>query len=182
MNTKSTVLALAMAAIPLSAFAASAPPMVPMHPRLTQTQRKELHTALRTFRRKSAALRAQTRAQILAGISPTSRNALASVVSQLAITPKPNLWAAAKRLDATLSPTDVHSILAAKKNLRTQEVELRKAMHAQLVAELPAMPTPPMHAPAKRKWAMHRHAPNAGMILLRTSLAPLLGMHWMGRR
>jgi hypothetical protein len=62
----------------------------------------------------------QARSQMLGALTSQHRALLANLVGQLAIAPKPDPEAAAKRLDAALSPSESKAVLAAAENAHTQ--------------------------------------------------------------
>ena len=190
MNTKAIVLGLALTLLaPLSALAdgTSTPPTPPQ---LTQTQRQALHQAFESFRKKTMALHEQTRTQILGALTPAHRTLLASLVSQLAVANDPNPKAAVEQLDGQLSAGEKNAIIEAHRSFHTQVVALHEQMRTQLKGELPSMSAmhdggmmggpmghprmmghPGMMGDHDKAGGMH-HAPDAGMILLRTAMAP----------
>ena len=181
MNTKAIVLGLALTLVaPLSALA-DGTTAAPSHPQLTQSQRQAMHQAFEGFRKKSMALHEQTRSQILGALTPAHRTLLSSLVAQLAVASQPNPKEAAQQLDGQLSASEKNAILDANKNFHTQVVALHEQMRAQMKSELPNIPMRPMHPMGPGgPMGMHRgdsdgamhHTPDAGMILLRTAMAP----------
>jgi hypothetical protein len=103
----------------------------------------------------------QVRSQILGALTAAHRTLLANVVGGLAISPSPNIEAAAKELDAALSPQESRAILDAEASLHAQ---MRAAMQA-----LEASGDAPKHGPPLNE-SRPRRTPDAGFTLIRTAL------------
>lgn len=148
---------------------AVAPPAPPgAHAPLTPQQRQALSSAAQQLRAQSKALMLQTRAQVLSSLSPAHRAMLANIAGQLAIAPNPNLQAAARQLDAALSPGERNAVLSAHANLVSQMRAMHQQMWAQLQSELPNMPRRSGPPPGAGFGPSRSHpAPDAGSILLR---------------
>jgi len=142
-------LAASLAAPPAASFAQSAgAPNIRRDFEQLHTQMQQIHTTERT--------------QILAALTPAHKTLLANVVGQLAITASPDYDAAAKRLDAALTPAERQTILNASQNARTRAEALMQG----------AMPGPG----ESEKRFMIGTAPTAGQILLHLGMPD---MHYM---
>jgi putative ribosome biogenesis GTPase RsgA len=118
--------------------------------------------------------RAQTRARLLAALTPAHRTAVASIVGQLVLSTTPNPKAAIQSLDAILAPAEKTSILnisaADKANMRTIMQQQRSIMESSMTADQKAAMA---QREAQRQTFMQAHprpahVPDAGAILLRT--------------
>jgi len=115
-------------------------------------------------------LHSQARLAMLNTLSPAQRATLAQVVGQLAIAPSPDLAAAAKQIDASLSQAQAKNILCIKASLHQQARQVMEAVHQQMMS---AMPGGPAHG---QVGMTHMHSGNeqneqgendAGMILIK---------------
>jgi len=79
-------------------------------------------------------LHAQARAAMLSALTPAHRNLLAQVFGQLAISPSPDLNAAARVLDASLSQGEGRSVVAISSSLESQTRQIMEAAHQQFMA------------------------------------------------
>ena len=114
----------------------------------------------------------QARQQILAALSPAHRALLANIAGQLAIAPNPDREAAARALDAALSPNEARAVLGIESSARTQSDSLMEAARAQFEATL----TPDQRAEMAQRMSAHeqgeprmqrtQHTPDAGRTLL----------------
>jgi len=105
--------------------------------------------------------RQQVRAQMLGALTPAHRTLLASVVGGLAVSPSPNVEAAAKQLDAALSPQESRAILDVEASFHAQ---MRAAMQSlENSGDVPKHEAPPGEMHVKR-------APDAGFALLHAAL------------
>ena len=151
MKTALFALSLALLGAPVAVLAQANPGQHDSDPRFQAMQQmRQLHQ--------------QARIAMLNSLSPASRNLLASVVGQLAISPNPDFDAAANRLDAALSPGEKTAILNAHQSLFTQMRTLHEQLRAQSgEAQEPAHQYVGSGAPG----AMRMHAPlSAGHVLL----------------
>ena len=116
-------------------------------------------------------LHSQARLAMLASLSPAQRATLAQVVGQLAIAQTPDLAAAARQIDASLSATQARNILSISTSLHQQAHQLMDAVHKQMMS---SMAPGTAHAHYMVKEGMHpgnEQAENdAGMILLMTAM------------
>jgi Spy/CpxP family protein refolding chaperone len=107
--------------LPASAEAAATHPsfaaMEQMHAQLTQIHK-------------------DARLRILGALTPAHRTLLAGVVGQLATAPNPDPVAAAKSLDAALSPAEARSVVSYEAAAHTQSRALMEAFRAQFEASL----------------------------------------------
>ncbi|MBV9270312.1 MAG: hypothetical protein JO165_04405 [Candidatus Eremiobacteraeota bacterium] len=132
-------LAAGLAALPVASFAqSSGSSNIRRDFEQLHTQMQQIHTA--------------ERAQILAALTPAHKALLANVVGQLAVAPTPDYEAAAKRLDAALTPGERQTILNAAANARARSEALMQG----------AMP---MGGPGETMKRMSA-PPDAGHILL----------------
>jgi Spy/CpxP family protein refolding chaperone len=155
---------------------------------------------MRQLRMQMMQIRQQARQQMLAALTPAHRQLLANVVGQLAIAPTPDRRAAARKLDAALSPTEAHAVLAAELSARNQSRSLMQTARAQFEASLTPDQKAAMAAreanrpkwqgggpgqePGQGPWQgrgrMHR-TPDAGRTLLEVALGGPGEGHGMGR-
>lgn len=169
------MLSFALAFAPSASFAQSAvapgaPTITGDRPSLTPQQQ----AAMQQLRTQFQQTRLQTRARLLAALTPAHRTAVANVVGQLALAENPNPRAAAQALDAMLAPAEKESIIniAAAERANTQALmqQQRTVMAASMTAEQQAK----MAAREARRqsfMASHphpTHVPDAGAIVLRT--------------
>jgi hypothetical protein len=113
---------------------------------------------------------AQARAATLAALSSAHRSLLASVVGQLAIAANPDPAAAARTLDAALSPGEKQAILRAHASARSQMEAMMTAARAQMTGAMP----PGQEHPTKWNHGSAEQAQeqDPGAILLRMANAP----------
>ncbi len=123
-------------------------------------ERRGFHD-MRQERAQFEQLRLQARTQVLGALTPAHRALLANVVGQLAVAPNPDPRAAAKQLDAALSPAESKAILRSGDDLRTKMRGMFEAIrpHAQ---ESGAPGNGPPNA-LRPRW---QHRLDAGEILL----------------
>lgn len=136
-------LALAFLAIPIAALADdnSSAAATPPHPTLSPAQRQTMFKAAGEFRSKEMQLHQQLRSQVLGALSPEHRTAVANVIGQLAISASPDPGAAAKQIDALLSPSEQQHIVNADTSFRNQSRVLMQQMMAQVKSQLPSPPS-----------------------------------------
>jgi hypothetical protein len=165
-------LALALSLIPAAALAqdtnASQPP--------TDAQRQAMHQMFQQFAQSEQQLRDQLRSQVLSGLTPVHRRAIAAEIGNLVTSPNPDMDAAAKQIDAILSPGERQRILQAHAAFESQASQLREQMKAQIQSEMPNS-HPPMRDHMMNA-AMHTQMRDPGWILLRT--LPPHEQHMMG--
>jgi hypothetical protein len=150
---KRILLALAlMLAVPAIAGAQQAPGSP------DPAMRQQMHADMQQMMK----LHQQFRAQVLGALTPAHKQLYASVVGGLAIAASPDPRAAAKQLDAALSPSESAAIL----NANTQFITAMKSLHAQMMANHP------WPKPSGSPWPKRSHGPRkphtqtAGGILL----------------
>ncbi|MGP6188776.1 MAG: hypothetical protein ACLPSH_01630 [Vulcanimicrobiaceae bacterium] len=121
----------------------------------------------------------QARSQMLGALTPEHRALLAKVVGQLAVSTNPDPEAAARQLDAALSPSEGKAVLAAEENAHTQMRSLMQGAREHGARPGGNMgpgrggPGGPGGPPPDGKRHEHR-TPDAGRILLRmASFAPM---------
>jgi hypothetical protein len=140
MNKSFFALALALSLIPAAALAqdtnASQQP--------TDTQRQQMHQMHEQFDQSERQLHDQLRSQILSVLTPVHRRALAAEIGNLVLSPNPDIDAAAKQIDAILSPGERQRILQAHAAYESQSRQLHEQMKSQMQSEMPNW-HPPSH-------------------------------------
>lgn len=129
------------------------------------------------------ALMESSRANLFAAITPAHREAVAQIIGELAMSSNPDANAAAKQIDAALSPAEKAAVIAADQASRAQTAALRTQMAAQRAQYLSfrkhedaeraaaGWPTPSMaKRPTTPPPAIHKNwktrAPDAGWYLV----------------
>lgn len=168
-------LALALLAVPASAMAQDAPsaaavPAPPPHPQLTPAQRQAMFKTMSDFHDKEMQLHKQLRSQMLGALSPEHRTAVANVIGQLAISASPDPGAAAKQIDALLTPAEKQAITTAHTQFSDQSRTLMQQMMSQMKSEMPSPPpgAPPHGTMMGQNWQKHNEVVDPGTILLTT--------------
>jgi len=171
------IVSLALAVAPATVFAqttttttTTAAPALDRRPPLTAAQR----SAMQQLRAEFQQSRMQTRARLLAALTPAHRTAVANVVGQLALTTNPNPKAAAQALDAILAPAEKTSIvnIAAAERSNTQALmqQQRSIFEASMTADQKAQMAQ-RETQRQAYMASHprtAHVPDPGAIVLRT--------------
>jgi len=166
--------ALALSLIPAVALAqdtnSSQPP--------TDAQRQAMHQMFQQFAQSERQLHDQLRSQILSGLTPVHRRAIAAEIGNLVISPNPDIGAAAKQIDAILSPGERQRILEAHAAYASQSRQLHEQMKAQIQSEMPdSRPSTRDHMMTA---AMQTQMRDPGWILLRALPPHEQGMMGMG--
>jgi hypothetical protein len=174
MNKSFLALALALSVIPVAARADDAAP-----PQLTPAQRQAMQQTFERFATQEKQLHQQMRAQILTAMTPVQRRAVAATIGDLAIEPNPDPVAAAKRLDAILSPGERQRIIAAHSTFQSQSRQLHDQMRTELTSEMPADMQSRFANHQKDEHEMAPRQLDAGTLLLRV-LVPRPQMMEMG--
>jgi len=160
LGMRSLLLALALAIAVPAVASAQQPPGPPDSP--SPAMRQQMRANMQQMMK----LHEHFRSQVLGSLSPAHKQLLASVVGSLAVQDKPDWRAAAKRLDAALSPSESSAILAADKQMRDQMKSLaeqfRKEHPGAMTRTQGANGSPRWHHQGRRK----PHTPDAGAILL----------------
>lgn len=176
-NLLPAIVAAAMCVSPLAVRAdqPGGPPLPPPDPAAFQ--------AFEQAHAKVEQLHAQARQAMLNTLSPAQRATLAQTVGQLAIAANPDVAAAAKQIDASLTPAQAKTILGISTSLHQQARQLMEAAHKQMMSAMP--PGGPEHAqfvmksihPGSELWES-----DAGMVLLMTAMhsGELGEFHHMG--
>lgn len=86
-------------------------------------------------------LHSQARLAVLNVLTTGQRNLLAQVVGQLAISASPNIAAAARTVDNSLSQAQGRTILSISSSLETQSRQIMDAAHHQMMAARPQSAT-----------------------------------------
>lgn len=172
MNRSFLALALALSVIPVAALAddnnAPTPP--------TAAQRQAMMQTFQGFAQQEEQLHQQMRGQILSSLTPVHRRAVGATIGELAVAPSPDPEAAAKRLDAMLSPGERSRILGAHSQFETQSRQLHEQLRTQLASEMPAEASHFMKHDEEK--SEHNERPiDAGTLLLK-ALSP--HSHGMG--
>jgi hypothetical protein len=120
-------------------------------------------------------LHAQARLAILNSLSLAHRNLLAQVVGQLAISSSPNLSAAARTIDVSLSQAEGRSILNISQSLEAQSRQIMDAARQQIEAANSSAPqgAPGVGGPREHHmmfYEAHPQSTDPGTILLLMSL------------
>jgi hypothetical protein len=103
----------------------------------TDAQRQAMHQMHEQFEQSERQLHDQLRSQVLSGLTPAHRRAIAAEIGNLVISPNPDIDAAAKQIDAILSPGERQRILEAHAAYASQARELHEQMKSQLQSEMP---------------------------------------------
>ncbi|HEV3194801.1 MAG TPA: hypothetical protein VGZ06_01585 [Candidatus Cybelea sp.] len=159
MNRTFLALALALSVIPIAALADDND----ARPQLTQAQRQAMQQTFQRFAEQEEQLHQQMRFQILSALSPVHRRAVGATIGDLAIAPNPDVTAAAKRIDALLSPGERQRVLAAHTAFFTQSRALHDQMRSEMRSEMPAGSQPMKHDNDNER--AHTQ-PDAGTVLL----------------
>jgi hypothetical protein len=133
-------LALALSLIPAAALAQD----TNSQPQLTDSQRQQMHQMVDQFKQSERQLHEQLRSQILSLLTPVHRRALAAAIGNLVLSPNPDIDAAAKQIDAILSPAERERVLQAHQAFESQARQLHEQMKSQLQSEIPNW-HPPSH-------------------------------------
>jgi hypothetical protein len=121
------------------------------------------HAAMfQQLHQKMAQIHTQARSQILGSLTPAHKAAFANIVGQLAISANPDPAAAARQIDAMLSPGEKQTILRAHDTARAQARSLMQAAHQQMASSMPST----QHVRTMSKENEAQEAPDAGRILL----------------
>jgi len=105
---------------------------------LTPAQQQAWDQAMLQTHQQMAQLHQQARAKVLGSLTPAHRTLVAQVVGSLAIAPNPDWQAAAKQLDAALSPAESQAVLSAHAGLMQQAQSLMEGTHQKLMSLLTA--------------------------------------------
>ncbi len=141
------MLAVAISIVPLGATAGEPqPPMPPPPPigmfgehlNLTPSQQQQWHQIMQQTGQQMQALHTQARAKVLGALSPAHRALLAQVVGALAIAPNPDPQAAARQLDAALSPGEAQAVVSAHTAAMQQAHQLMESAHQRFQSVLTA--------------------------------------------
>lgn len=85
---------------------------------------------MRAAAAKQRALMESSRAKLFGSVTPAHRKLVAQIIGELAMSPKPDAQAAAKQIDAVLSPAEKKAVIAANVASRAQMASLRKQNEA----------------------------------------------------
>lgn len=155
-------LALALSLIPVAALAQDTNSAQPP----TDAQRQAMHQMFEQFAQSERQLHDQLRSQILSGLTPVHRRAIAAEIGNLVISPNPDIDAAAKQIDAILSPGERQQILSAHAAYASQVRQLHEQMKSQMQSEMPDW-HPPSHNDHTMSAGMQAQMRDPGWIVLR---------------
>ena len=137
-------------------------------------------TVMQQTHAKMQQLHAQARLSLLNSLTPAHRALLANVVGQLAISASPDAAAAARELDASLSPGERNSVLNVSTSFEQQAKQLMDSARQQLQAS-GAAPPMGMHAMGPGMHGMTERMPSdAGTVLLGMAARTLEPPHAFG--
>ena len=119
-------------------------------------------------------LHQQMRSQILSALSPVHRRAVAATIGNLAVAENPDLQAAARQLDQTLTPAEKQRILSAHETFKNQSMQLHEQMRAAMASEMPA--GHPMMAGNHTMTNMHPPTDAGSILLMALAPHPLMNM------
>lgn len=186
-NLIPAMFAVAVISLPLGAVAGEPPaPMGPMPPpgmgmafdfdgqNLTPAQQQQVHQIMDQTHQQMDQLMTQTRERILGSITPAHRQLLAQIVGNLAISPNPDPDAAAKQLNAALSPSESQAVLSTHEAAMKQMMSLMQSTHQRLESIVGTQHTGPqagghtneMHDRMYFNDSNGSNGPTAGEILL----------------
>jgi hypothetical protein len=155
-NLVPAALCAAVILTPLGALADASPPAPP--PGLPSGPFQQI-------RQQVDAARGQARTTMLNALSAQHRGLLAQVVGSLAVAQTPDVSAAAKTLDGALSPGETKAILDASNALEQQIKQIMDATRTQS--------NEPSEGGNRMYIGQGQSTPDAGMILLRTTVPPM---------
>ncbi len=171
MNRTILALALAFGIVPLGALAQDANAPAP-----TSDQHQAMRQVFQQFAQQEMQLHQQMRMQMLAALTPVHRRAVAAAIGNLAIETNPDPQAAAKQLDAMLSPGERQRVITAHTAFANQSRALHDQMRAQMQANMPAGAHDGMKHGSMNGW-MGNHPMDAGTLLLMgLTPHPMMGM------
>jgi hypothetical protein len=138
MSKRLLALAFALSLIPIAAAAQdTSAPSAP-----SDAQRQALRQTFEQFGQQEEQLREQLRGQILSGLTPVHRRAIAAEIGDLAVAENPDPAATAKRIDMILSPGERQRIIQAHQAFATQTHTLYDQARAQILQMMPAGHSP----------------------------------------
>ena len=179
-NIIPAMLAVAISVVPLGASAGepSAPSMAGAGPpgmcqkaKLTASQQQAARQLMEQTHQQFEQLHAQVRAKVLGTLNPAHRTLLAEVVGSLAVAANPDPDAAAKQLDAALSPAEAQAVLSIHSAAMSQVRSIMESTHQRFLSiltpqERAQMPSGPpmgdMHGPDMKEMSTL----TAGQVLL----------------
>ena len=148
-NLIPAIFAVAVISLPLGAVAGEPPaPMGPPPPpgmgmafdfdsqNLTPAQQQQIHQIMDQSHQQMEQLMSQTRSRVLGSISPAHRQLVAQIVGNLAISPNPDWDAAAKQINAALSPGEAQAVVSTHQASMQQMMSLMEATHQRMEAVL----------------------------------------------
>lgn len=170
MKNSLLALALALGMMPIATLAqdTNAPPA------MTDQQRQAMHQTFERFAQQEMQLHQQMRLQILSSLTPVHLRAVGATIGNLAIEQNPDMQAAAKQIDRTLSPGERQRVLTAHEAFRAQSRQLHEQMRSEMQNMMPSG-RPEMKP---ENGMMQRPPQDAGTILLMAlSPHPMMEMH-----
>jgi hypothetical protein len=137
-------------------------------------------TIMQQTHAKMEQLHSQARLSMLNALTPAHRTLLANIVGELVISASPDAAAAARQLDASLSPGEARAVLNISSSFEQQAKQIMEASRQQLEASGIGPPSG-IHAmgagpEGMRAWAAAQQPNDAGTVLLGMA-ARTLGPH-----
>jgi len=165
----------------ISAFSLLAAALLVGAPAVAQTMPNHtpnpaMRQAFQQMRSRMEGIRRAERAQVLGALTPAHRVLLANIAGELTTSVAPDYDAAAKRLDAALSPSESQAVIRAAQNARTQARSLMESMRSQFPAPPNAGGFHRAHGPNGGTWNGRNRTPDAGRMLLHLMMGGPMGM------
>lgn len=121
-------------------------------------------------------IRRAERTQVLGALTPAHRALLANIAGELTTSVAPDYDAAAKRLDAALTPSESQGVIRAAQDARTKARSLMENMRSQFPAPPNAGGFERAHGQNGGPWNGRNRTPDAGRMLLRLMMGGPMGM------
>ena len=110
--------------------------------------------------------RQQERAAMLGALSPAHKALLSQLAGELAVSVTPDYAAAARRLDAALTPAESQAVIRAHQAFKQQSRSLMESARAQFEKTLPPDQAQKMEQHHEQFGTRTEPQPSAGMLLL----------------
>lgn len=162
-NLIPAMLAVAITCVPLGASAGepSGPefgrhmsPAMVQHLGLTAQQQQQWQQVMTQNRQQMEQLHQQARTKILGSLTPAHRALLAQVAGSLATAPNPDENAAARQLDAALSPGEAQAVVSTHNAFRSQMRALMQGAHQRMLSILTSQQRAQMQMPENGQHSM----------------------------
>ncbi len=171
MNRTILALALALGIAPIGALAQDA-----NAPAQTTDQHQAMRQLFQQFGQQEAQLHQQMRVQMLSALTPVHRRAVGAAIGNLAIEASPDPQAAAKQLDAMLSPGERQRVIAAHTSFANQSRALHEQLRAQMQQNMPAGAHDGMKHGPMNGWMGNRAMDAGTLLLMGLTPHPMMGM------